>query len=118
MPPHIADLIRQGLASLAAGRQVTNGEIPAEMTPNDAATFLNVSRMYAMKLIQEGPLPCRMVGNHHRIPTPALTADKDERRARSRAAMQDLYALERENGIVDGPPSSKSAQRPQAPDCN
>jgi excisionase family DNA binding protein len=109
LPPHAAALIRQVLTSLAKGRDVTVTETPEEMTPNEAAEFLNVSRMYVMKLVQEGTLPCRMVGNHHRIPTPSLIAYKEQQRARSRAATDDLYAVERENGVVEGPPPGKSA---------
>jgi hypothetical protein len=60
-----------------------------------------------MKLIQDGTLPCRMVGNHHRIPTVSLEAYKDQQRARSRAAMYDLHAVEREHGPLDGPPPGK-----------
>ena len=109
LPPHAAALIRQVLAGLAKGRDVTVTETPEEMTPNEAADFLNVSRMYVMKLIQDGTLPCRMVGNHHRIPTASLVAYKHQQQARSRAAMHDLYAVERENGLVEGPPPGKRA---------
>lgn len=109
LPPHIADLIRQVLGSLAAGHQVTITENLVELTPNEAADFLNVSRMYVMKLVNDGTLPTRMVGNHHRIPLADLSAYKDAQRARSRAAMHDIYALEREGGYVDGPPPPKSA---------
>jgi excisionase family DNA binding protein len=109
LPPHAAILIRQVLASLAKGHDVTITETPEEMTPNEAAEFLNVSRTYVMKLIQDGTLPCRMVGNHHRIPTPSLAAYKDRQQARSRAAMHDLYAIERQDGQIEGPPPGKDA---------
>jgi excisionase family DNA binding protein len=109
LPPQAADLVRQVLEGLARGHKVTVTETPEEMTPNEASEFLKVSRMYVMKLIQDGTLPCRMVGNHHRIPTPSLAAYKDRQRARSRAAMQDIYAIEREDGQVDGLPPSKDA---------
>jgi excisionase family DNA binding protein len=108
LPPQVAALIRKVLVSLASGHEVTITETPNEMTPNEAADYLNVSRMYVMKLIQDGTLPCRMVGNHHRIPTPSLAAYKDQQQARSRAAMHDIYAIDREVGFVDGPPPAKS----------
>ena len=94
VPPHIADLIRQVLASLAAGHQVTISENLTELTPNEAATFLNVSRMYVMKLVQDGTLPHRMVGNHHRIPYADLAAYQRQQRARQRVAIGELYAFE------------------------
>ena len=108
LPPHVADLIRQVLASLAAGRQVTITENLTELTPNEAAEFLNASRTYVMKLVQEGILPARMVGNHHRIPYADLAAYKEQQRARSRAAMDRLYEIDREAGPGDGPPPAKS----------
>ena len=91
------------------GHQVTITENLTELTPNEAAGLLNVSRMYVMKLVQDGTLPHRMVGNHHRIPYSDLAAYKEQQRARSRDAMDRLYALDRETGITDGPPPPKSA---------
>ena len=109
VPSHIADLIRQVLASLAAGHQVTISENLTELTPNEAATFLNVSRMYVMKLVQDGTLSHRMVGNHHRIPYADLAAYKRQQRARQRVAIDELYAIDRELGLIDGPPPPKEA---------
>ena len=109
LPPHVADLIRQVLNSLAAGRQVTIAENLNEMTPNEAADFLNVSRML-MKLIHEGALPHRMVGNHHRIPYSDLADYKRRETVRRRTAIDNLYAAEHELGLdqIDGPPPDKS----------
>ena len=110
LPPHVADLIRQILNSLAAGHQVTIAENLTEMTPNEAADFLNVSRMYVMKLIHDGVLPHRMVGNHHRIPYADLADYKRHENVRRRTAMNDMYAAERALGLdqIDGPPPDKS----------
>ena len=105
LPPHVADLIRQVLASYAAGRQPTVTENLVEMSPNEAADFLNVSRMYVMKLVREGALPTRMVGNHHRIPYADLAAFREQQTARSRASMNELYQIDRDLGLddLDGP---------------
>src|SRR5690348_10422349 len=46
--------------------------LPNEMTTNQAAEFLDVSRPFVIKLVERGELPCRMVGKHRRIPTDAL----------------------------------------------
>ena len=109
LPPHVADLVRQVLLSYAAGRQPTVTENLTEMTPNEAADFLNVSRTYVMKLIRDGVLPTRMVGNHHRIPYADLMVYRLQQAARSRAAMDELYKIDQELGLdeLDGPAPSR-----------
>jgi len=111
LPPQAAELVRQVLESLAAGRPVTVSENLSELTPNEAAVFLNVSRMHVMKLIHDGVLPVRMVGSHHRIPYADLEAFKRKERAKQRAAMGRIYALEHEAGPVDGSPPCRDASK-------
>jgi excisionase family DNA binding protein len=78
LAPHVADLVRQMLASLAAGHDVAIAENLTEVTPNEAADVLNVSRTYVLKLLDEGKLPYRNVGAHRRIPYADLIAYRDE----------------------------------------
>jgi excisionase family DNA binding protein len=113
LPPHVADLVRQMLASLAAGHDVAITENLTEVTPNEAAEILNVSRTYVLKLLDEGKLPYRHVGAHRRIPYADLIAYRDDQQARSRAAMDQVYAIDRELGLdrLDGPPPDKSTYR-------
>jgi excisionase family DNA binding protein len=113
LPPHIAQLIRQVLTCLAAGREVTISENLTELTPNEAADVLNVSRTYIIKLLDDGVLPYRLVGTHRRIPYADLLAHKTEVQARSRAALDELYEIDRELGLdqLDGPPPDKSVYR-------
>src|SRR5262249_33264220 len=46
--------------------------LPREMTTTQAAAFLDVSRPFVIKLIEQGELPCRKVGKHRRIPSDSL----------------------------------------------
>lgn len=57
LPPEAANLVRQVLRGLAAGRPIEVTEGLAELTPNQAAEVLNVSRTYVIKLMDSGTLP-------------------------------------------------------------
>jgi len=45
-----------------------------EVSAQQAADLLKVSRPYLLNLVKKGILPCRMVGSHHRIPMSAVIA--------------------------------------------
>jgi len=111
LPPQVAVVIKEVLARVAVSKEKARSETPSELTPNEAADVLNVSRMYVMKLIQEGTLPSRMVGSHHRLPYANVAAYKEQQRARSRSAMEDVYAIDREGGDPFAPPPDKSVYR-------
>jgi excisionase family DNA binding protein len=101
LPPHVAELMKQVLSSLAAGRGVSVNEALEEVTPNEAAEFLNVSRPYVAKLLDDGVLPYRQVGSHRRIPYADLAAYREQERARSRKAMQRLTRGSEDLGLYD-----------------
>jgi excisionase family DNA binding protein len=101
LPEPIAQLLRQALASYGSGKPVSLITGDGEMTPNEAAEYLNVSRGYVTKLMDEGTLPFRQVGTHRRIPTAAVIAYDLRQRAQSDAALNDLTALSQEMGLYD-----------------
>jgi excisionase family DNA binding protein len=80
--------------------------LPAEMTTIQAAEFLDVSRPFVVKLIKRGELPCRMVGTHHRIPTPALQDYREKMYQRAKQAADEMAQLSQDQGLYDleGPP--------------
>jgi excisionase family DNA binding protein len=61
-----------------------------ELSTQEAAAFLNVSRPFVVKQIDEGRLPCRKVGRHRRILFDDLMAYQQVLHEETEAALQAL----------------------------
>lgn len=55
------------LTQMGQGNTLTLIPVHAELTTQQAAEILNVSRPFVIKLIEEAKLPCKMVGTHRRV---------------------------------------------------
>jgi hypothetical protein len=58
-------------------------------------------RPQVRKLLDQGKLPYRLVGTHHRIPVSGINAFLDIERKRQHAAMAGLVALQNELGLLE-----------------
>ena len=96
IPPGAARLFLDILTQLGQGRAVTIVPGKVELTTQDVADYLNVSRPYVVKLIESGKLPARLVGTRRRVSFADLIKfDEEDRKAR-RAALDELAQLDQE----------------------
>jgi excisionase family DNA binding protein len=88
LPPQAVQVLAEALGHLAAGKDVTVQAQPHEMTTQQAADYLHVSRPFLIGLLERNEIPHRKVGSHRRI----LSADVMDYKQRSDA--QRLQVLE------------------------
>ena len=67
LPRPAVDLLRRALAEIAQGHAVTLTALDAELTTQQAANHLKVSRPHLIRLLEEGKIRFRRVGTHRRI---------------------------------------------------
>ena len=87
------------LAQMAEGNAVTLIPIHAELTTQEAANLLNVSRPYLIKLLEQGKIPFHKIGTHRRILFADLLAFKDKSNKDSQHALDQLTNLSQELGL-------------------
>jgi excisionase family DNA binding protein len=71
--------------------------VHTELTTQEAADMLNMSRPSLIRLLDEGQIAYRRVGTHRRVRFEGLIAYK--RRADRRAALAGLAAYDQEIGL-------------------
>ncbi len=67
LPTSVVRLILEALQEIANGSVVTMVSVNTELTTQQAADILKVSRPFFVKLLEDGKLPFRLVGAHRRI---------------------------------------------------
>ncbi|MEM5332085.1 helix-turn-helix domain-containing protein [Paraburkholderia sp. JHI2823] len=99
LPTSFVRLMVDALAEIGKGNAVSIIPIHAELTSQEAADVLNVSRPYLIQLLDKGEIPFRKVNTHRRIRYDDVMAYKNRVDAERRAALEELAALDQEMGL-------------------
>ena len=90
------------LTEMAKGNTVTVIPIHSELTTQQAAELLNVSRPFLIGLLEERKIPFRLVGQHRRVRLEDLMIYKDRDDKARRLIADDLAADAQELGMGYG----------------
>ena len=99
LPRQALALLRDLLSEMAQGNAVTIVPTHAELTTQEAANLLNVSRPYLIKLLEKGEIAHHKVNKHRRIRLDDLMAYKQQQALRSAQALDELAQQAQELGM-------------------
>lgn len=99
LPGPVLQLLLDILSEMAKGNAISLVPIHHELSTQEAANLLNVSRPHLVSLLEKGELPFRKVGAHRRV----MARDVLEYKARidglRQVALDELTALSQEHGM-------------------
>ena len=100
--PSVAyELLIDILSQISQGNAVTVVPVQAELSTQQAANLLNVSRPYLIKLLESKEIPYRKIGKHRRILAQDLYQYKADIDAKRSQSLDELTALTEELNLYE-----------------
>lgn len=101
LPESVFYVLERVAEVMAKGDSITVVPVGREVTTQQAADLLNVSRQYLVRLLDEQRIPFRKTGKHRRIRIEDVLAYKEKRDKDRRAGLRELSRMTQEFGGYD-----------------
>lgn len=101
VPESVFYVLERVAEVMARGDSITLVPVGREVTTQQAADLLNVSRQYLVRLLDEGRIPFRKTGKHRRLRIEDVLSFKETRDKDRRAGLRELSRMTQEFGGYD-----------------
>jgi excisionase family DNA binding protein len=101
IPESVFYVLERVVEVMARGDSITVVPVGKEVTTQQAADILNVSRQYLVRLLKEERIPYRKTGKHRRLRIEDVLSYKEQREKDRRAGLRELSRLTQEAGGYD-----------------
>lgn len=97
LPAAVYEVLRHVVLAMARGQAVTIAPHHQQLTTQEAADILGVSRPTLVKMLDDGLIPHRQPGRHRRVLLRDVLAYQEQRRMARQAAMDELVDISEES---------------------
>ncbi len=101
LPEPAFRVLRDAIHQLNQGHGVAIMPVHKELTTQEAADLLQVSRQYLVRLLEEGEIPFHRAGTHRRVKFGDLMEYKRRRDAKRRQGLDRLTQLSEDLGLYE-----------------
>jgi len=101
IPESVHQVLREVVHAMSLGQAISIVPHKRELTTQEAADLLNVSRPYLIKLLEKGELPYITVGTHRRIRSEDLMKYKEQRDTKRREGLKELTQFLQDEGFYE-----------------
>lgn len=99
LPDDLFKVLRRAVHILARGDAVSIVPVHAELTTQQAADMLNISRPHLVSLLESNEIPFQRTGKHRRIRLGDLLEYKRKRDEQRREQLAQLTRISEEHGL-------------------
>jgi excisionase family DNA binding protein len=101
IPDSVYQVLRQVVHAMAKGQAISIVPQEQELTTQQAADILNVSRPFLIKLLEQGEIPHIMVGTHRRIRFQDVMIYKQQRDTKRTKLLDELIQESQDMGFYE-----------------
>jgi len=101
LPYSVYRVLEQVVHEMARGNAVRVLAVKAELSTQQAADLLNVSRPHLVKLLERGEIPYHRAGSHRRVVLEDLLVYKERRDRERLEALDEITRVSSELGLYD-----------------
>lgn len=99
LPGHVLQILLDVLSEMSQGNAISLIPYRQEISTQDAANLLNVSRPFLVGLLEKGDIPFRKVGAHRRVQLKDVLDYKERTDKHRSQALDELSALSQDEGM-------------------